>query len=434
MRVAIKKLVHGGQGLGRTDDGQVVFVWNALPGEVVEIDILKKKKTHIEGVAKEILTPAPERIEPEETHYLCSSPWGIMTWECENEWKKNISQETFHKIGNITDIECNIVAEKPLYGYRNKIEYSFYVDDPKDPDPEIYLAFFKRGGRGKIPITKSSLATPAITTTAEYILKWVQENKISIRSLKTLIVRSNQKGETIAALFLKDRLKFDSYPSLEHGMTGFQVYYSTHKSPASVPTELLYSDGDSHLIEEVYEKKLKYGLLSFFQVNIPLFEKTLKQIDVFIGKTQKLTDFYAGAGAIGVALAKEDRVVGLVESNKEAVEYANDAIHINGLEEQVTTVLNPAEEMLDMITPVGSLVVDPPRAGLHEKVVQRILSHGPQKVAYLSCNVSTQARDVGMLKHKYKIVDWTVYNYFPRTPHIESLVLLERSPQVDPSA
>lgn len=431
MQILIEKLVFGGQALGRTPDGQVIFVWNALPGESVQVDVVKKKKTHAEAIATSILTPSEDRVEPREAHYLSSSPWGMMTWECENTWKKIVSVETFNKIGGIEMPEPKIVADEPQYGYRNKIEYSFYVEDPHNPDDTVHLAFFKRGGKGKIPITKSELATSAISKTAEDLLAWVREQHIPIRSLKSLIVRSNKKGETIAALFLKDKLTFDSYPALQGDFVGLQVYYSTHKSPASVPTELLYATGQDYLVEEILGTTLKYGLLSFFQVNIQLFEKTVEQIRDYIGPATSVIDFYAGAGAIGLPLASQQRSVVLVESNDEAVAYAKDSIVENGLEAVATAQLSPAEHIVDTIVPEIPLIVDPPRAGMHADVVNRIASHGPKQLIYLSCNLSTQARDLSLLKEQYKVVDWTLYNYFPRTPHIESLVLLERLPQVD---
>ena len=108
------------------------------------------------------------------------------------------------------------------------------------------------------------LATDSINVTAHKMLQWIREQDIPIRSLKALILRSNRMGETIAALFIKDLLPFETYPELTDECKGFQLYYSTHKSPASVPTELLYTAGQDYLIETLFGKTFKYGLLSFF--------------------------------------------------------------------------------------------------------------------------------------------------------------------------
>lgn len=421
--VKIEKLVFGGQGLARLPNGQVVFVWNALPGEDVEIEILKRKKDHVEAVATKILSPSPHRVEPVDAHFLSTSPWQMIDPKKEDEWKVDMATETYSKIADLI-LHSNrpeIVSDPDQqYGYRNKMEFSFAEKE----DGTISLAFFRRGKKERIPIETASLASKEIMQTATDILTWVNEKKIPMRSLKSLIVRS--AGEkTIAALFIKDRLPFEDYPTTSDALLGFQLYYSTHKSPASVPTELLYSTGQDYLIQDILGTKLKFGLLSFFQINPPLFEHALKDIAAFLDPKLPLIDFYAGVGAIGLPLSQSREQTILVESNEEAVAYAKENISLNNLTGCEAHCV-PAEKMTDLIDANKALILDPPRAGLHHKVITALRMKKPKRIIYLSCNISTQARDMRLLCSEYKLSFIKLYNFFPRTPHIEGLVILDR--------
>lgn len=440
-KLKIEKLIFGGQGLGKLDDGQVVFVWNALPGEVVDVEILKKKKGYLEGVAINIVEVSPERVEPKDKHFLSTSPWQIMSYETENKWKKEVSIETYKKLGGAAfeNIDPEIVYSDEEYGYRNKMEFSFYeVGDylTPDPSPHAYrqagckgegkfkLAFFERGKKNKFPIEKSELADPIINQTAQEILDWVNNQKLTRRNLKTLIVRCDGQGNSMSALFIKDELKFANFPKLNKNNLGFQLYYSTHKSPASVPTKLIYSEGQDFLITDLLGTKLKFGALSFFQVHIPIFTKALEDIIEQVDPNTEVVDFYSGVGSIGLPLAKNQKQVTLVDNNEEAIEYAKENIKLNNLKNCEAHCV-PAEKMTDIITKDKIVILDPPRAGLHEAVTKKLLEVQPRKIIYLSCNLSTQARDVKMLSEKYHIIFCHLYNFFPRTPHVEGLIVLE---------
>src|SRR3989339_505506 len=286
----IEKLVFGGQVLARLDN-QVIFVWNALPGEEVEYKIVKKKKDYAEAVATKIIKASPDRIEAEEQEFLSTSPWQIVSYKTENKWKKEITEETYKKLGGeiFANLDIPLVYDDLDKNYRNKMEFSFTELEDKSKS----LAFFERGGRRTFAVKGSILAEEIINEIAKYILDWVNENEISMRSLKSLIIRSNGQGQAIAALFIKDRLTFEEYPKLKNNLLGFQVYYSTHKSPASVPTALLYTVGQDYLVTELNGVKLKFGLLSFFQIHVPVFQEALADIGNFLAKEKSIVDFYS---------------------------------------------------------------------------------------------------------------------------------------------
>jgi len=423
-RVTIEKMVFGGQGMGRLADGPIAFVWNALPGEEVEIEVIKKKHGYREGIARTILQPSVDRIEPlEPGSYLSTSPWQMMTFEAEQRYKTEMAREAFAKLGHIEFQALPIEGDaSALYGYRNKIEFSFFTETRESP---LQLCFYARGSHQKIAVEGSALAEPIINEVAHRVLDWLIAQKINRLDLKTLIVRSNGQGQAIAALFVKETLDVDVYPELTGQFKGFQIYYSNPKSPASVPTDLLYSQGDDFLLVDIQSVTMRCGLLSFFQVNQPIFAKTLTDIQTFLGPQQHIVDVYSGVGSIGLTLASKAASVTLVESNSEACAYARQNVALNKFT-NVSVVEATAERVVEEIVGDRMIILDPPRAGVHTDVIDRLLEVLPPKIAYLSCNISTQARDIQLLLGSYKIVHAALYNYFPRTPHVESLVFLER--------
>lgn len=418
--VVIEKLVFGGQGLGRLN-GKVAFVWNALPGETVEVEIIQNKKTHIEAVAKKMLVSSSARQSPSEDHFLSCSPWQIISYEEENRWKKDIAIETYTKFGNFTPEEMDIVVPDESLHYRNKIEYSF----AERPDGTIAYAFFERGKHRREPIDGCLLTDRAIANTATTILEWINRHRIPIRSLKSLILRSNRAGETIAGLFIKDKLSFSDLPISPSPCRGFRLFYSTHKSPASVPTAILAEDGQDYLEEIIRGKTLRYGLFSFFQIHLPIFEQALNDISAHIDHKQPFLDYYGGVGTIGIALGNHNTNLTIVDSNTEAIKFATHNVSKNQFT-RAKTLAAPAEKMIDIITSNATLMLDPPRAGLHEYVTKKILETRPRQIVYLSCNIATHARDLARLMDVYQLSFLRTYNFFPRTPHIEGLAILAK--------
>ena len=246
-------------------------------------------------------------------------------------------------------------------------------------------------------------------------------------SFKSLIIRSNGQGDAIATLFAKGEYTFPSFPKRTDGWKGFHIYYSDPRSPAAIPTRLLYTDGDHFLTSDVRGVRLKYGLLSFFQINLPVFERALADMEQFLDPSLPLVDYYSGVGSIGLALRDRCSKCTLVDNNAEAIDFARQNIEINSIT-NCTAHVSSAERMTDLITSDTQVVFDPPRAGLHPDVISKVLSTLPPTILYLSCNVSTQARDIERLHAKYEVRYLKLYNFFPRTPHLESLCVLSKKP------
>ena len=409
--LTIDKLVHGGQGMGVIKDGRKAFIWNALPGEVVRARLTRTRKDFVEGIAEEIISPSSHRIEPKEDIYLATSPWQIMDLEYENIQKALIVSETFSR-EHVELPDFTMLSDNVPFGYRNKIEFSFYGDDTG-----LHYAFFNRGSHQKQIVTESALALPQINTAAKEFLQELNKHTIRAGDLKSVIFRCDQSGDVVASLFVKP----ETFVELKKpkAIKGLKVYHSNPKSPASVLTKLLYQDGTTTLTDELNGTPITYDVCGFFQVNLPVFEMALKEIADATKKETKKVDMYSGVGTIGLAIGNTKT---LVELDKANIDMANH----NAQNQDIDVVHASTENALQYIESDVALIVDPPRSGLHKDVVERILSVKPPLICYLSCNPATQARDVALLKDSYKIASFTGYNFFPKTPHIETLVILER--------
>lgn len=411
--VTIEKLVHGGQGLGTLASGQKAFIWNALPNETVRARVIRRKRSFVEAIAEEIVVASAERITPTEENYLSTSPWQIMNFAAENEYKKAIVAELFAQEKVVLPTLTPVIHDDRQQHYRNKMEYSFWGDDDG-----LHLALHRRGSHGKQIVQGSSLAMLVLDAGANSIA--VQLSSLGMRAgdLKTIIVRSNQRGETVAALYTK--LESFKKLTLPPELKGLRVYHSNPRSPASVATKLLYELGDATLQDELLGKIFTYDVDSFFQVNLPVYEQALQTIKNSL-EAPNLVDMYAGVGSIGLSVATER--VGLIELDAATAAMGRLNATSSGLQAEVVEA--STEKVLEYITGECPVIFDPPRAGLHEKIITRVLEAKPRQIVYLSCNPATHARDLAKLQEAYIVKTLTIYNFFPRTPHIETLALLE---------
>ena len=428
----MEKIVGGGQAIGTLDDGRKAFVWGGLPKELVTIRVTKKKSHFVEGVVTEIIEKSPERITPrDENSYLSTSPWQIMPMSSEQFQKISLIEEAF-SLHNITLPEqIKVFSDGVEFNYRNKVEFSWFGDTTENSTKEtLDLAFFKRGGKGKVIVDGTSLAHPSINKLAIEIRDLLRTKPIVARQLKTLLIRSDQQGNAVWQLYVKDKIEnliSDDEAKLLSAAGG-EIIYSNPKSPASRITERLNKFGDTTLSDTILGVAFNYACEGFFQVNIPVYEKALSDMKAWINCNEKLPilDLYSGVGTIGLTIGGDD--VTLVEINEHAVaEMQRNIAKLN--RPSAKAILAPSEKSLECITGEQIVIVDPPRAGLHADVTNRLLETEPPRIIYLSCNPVTQARDVSLLQEKYKIVHHQGYNFFPRTPHIEHLVVLDKNIQ-----
>ena len=382
MQAKIDRLVPGGQGIATLDDGKKAFIWNALPGEAVEFKVTKNKRSYVEGVATTIITPSPHRITPKDDCYLATSPWQIMNYSYELSQKEQLVKECFTQQHINVTPQATVTDGKDFH-YRNKMEYSLYWDNN---DNCIYPAFHERGTHYKIPIKQSSIERPEIWKEATRIFAKLNAEHAEARTYQSLLIRCDQAGNTSGDLFVNGQ-PHPAMPELHDTLCNQQYSYSPN---------------------------------GFFQINLPVYEMVLQEIAKHI-RTQKVLDLYAGVGSIGLSVARSKDLT-LVEVNGSA--YAEMTKNAAGLP-NAKCILEKSENVTDYISPDCTVILDPPRAGCDSRLIERLNDVKPQSIIYLSCNPITQARDIAALNGNYKIVSLTPYNFFPRTPHIESLAILE---------
>ncbi len=398
-KIKIEKLTPGGQGIGVDSDGKKGFFWNALPDEIVtEYTITKNKSHYFEAIANRVESPSTHRIEPKDSCFLSTSPWQIMDYSYELGQKKKLLIEVFrqNKI-NIDSFVKNITVKTDNndYYYRNKMEYALYWDIESS---KIKLAFHKRGTHRKEPINQSSIERPEIFAKAQQIVNELNNRHEEARKYQSLLLRSNQNGEVSGGL------------------------YENHQP---------HPDFDN-LNDLILGKSYSYSPNGFFQINLPVYEMALEAIRENITLNNVL-DLYSGVGTIGLSVARNKNLI-LVESNKSAFAELEKNCEIANEETSFATpIFAKSEEALDQIAHDQIVILDPPRAGCDKKLIEKLLAQKPEKIIYLSCNPATQARDVKMLlenqerAESYSIKTIIPFNFFPRTPHLENLIVLERT-------
>lgn len=410
--IKVEKLIPGGQALATLENGKKLFLFNALPGELVEEYQITKQKSHYEeGIATKISQPSKYRVAPKDACFLSTSPWQILDFNYENQQKSLLVQEIFREHQIAID-PPELITDSTPYFYRNKMEYALYWDNDTD---KISLAFHSRGSHRKVPITQSSIERPEIFTAAQKIVDELNARHEPARKYQSLLLRCNQKGEVSGGL---------------------------------------YENGKSHpvfknLEDQILGQTYSYSPNGFFQINLPVYELALKEIKKHI-HTDQVLDLYAGVGTIGLSVAR-DKSLTLVEVDKYAFKEMARNCELGFSEgirsydedecaDPVTTgvgdaprrktpiaILAKSEEVLDYIKSDQTVILDPPRSGCDQKLIQKLQEISPTTIIYLSCNPATQARDIKPLLEKYHISTIKTFNFFPRTPHIENLVILEKS-------
>jgi 23S rRNA (uracil1939-C5)-methyltransferase len=424
VEVSLDRIIGGGQAIGTLDDGKKCMVWGGLPGERVVVQVTRKKSSYVEGYVTEVITASAERVKPHDPgSYLSTSPWQIINFEAESHYKSALIEEAFELHDIVLPVPITVWSDGQEYGYRNKVEFSFWFDTDI---MQLKLAFFRRGSHGKVAVDGTSLAADSINQTGVTVLKALRELKIDGRTIKTLLIRTNREEQVAWQLYVKDE-SFDSAPFLERAVTpntiNAEIIFSNPRSPASVITKRLAASSDNRLSDTILDVPFSYATEGFFQINLPVYEQALNDMKEWIPADKPVIDLYSGVGTIGLTIGGEK--VTLIESNEHAVremERNITELKRTGAE----AVLAYSEKALDHINGDATVIVDPPRAGLHEDVVARLLETAPGRIVYLSCNPVTQARDVAKLAEKYGIRHHQGYNFFPRTPHIEHLVILDK--------
>lgn len=415
--VKFEKVVGDGKALGYID-GKAVFAAGPLPGEEARIRIVKDKPRYMEAVVEEIVTKSDHRSQPAEAHYLACSPWQGVDYHYQLELKRHLVTEVFGR----PELELSLVdfvAAKQQIGYRNKLEFTISnnLDTPM-------LAFHERGSyESLIPLPDGcKLGSEAMNQAAKELLLRITDLKLPGYMEALTVRQSSSTGEIIGIISLHQVPKRDWQALSVPGLAGIVVSRMRHRSEH----EIIWHTGAAQLEQTVLGMQLAYPFDAFFQTNVAMFEIALAQILAAIPTSGRVIDLYGGVGTIGLAVARLGPEVLGLELNAAASEWATsnaDRVGVmNYSSQQVQAERMPAGALKGAET----VILDPPRAGLHPRVINELLVAAPQRIIYLSCNPVTQVRDLILLKDNYSCSGVTGFDFYPGTLHTESLAILER--------
>lgn len=422
---------------GSSSDGKAVSVFGALPGERARVRVFKKRRGVLFGEIIEVTEASPHRVKPREAHFTSCAPWQCLAYGEQVRYKRRMLGEAYREAAGETraperfyDAQ-SVTGEALSFGYRTKIEFSFM-----EVEGTLHLAFFRRGTpHQKIPLPDGcALASTSMNTAALAIRDALRTHGVRATQLKTLVVRESKSRNTrVAALYIcASSSPLGARGGLEEscahtGLTGLKLIYSDPQSPAIVATDVLDKWGSEVLEEHVADKTFRYAFDGFFQNNIPLFELALKEIHNATLPAAKLVDLYCGAGVIGISLADRTREVVGIEESENAARLANENAVANGVRNFHAFACADRNLPDDALAGADVVVLDPPRSGLHKNVIALLLQDRPDRVIYLSCNPHTQAQDYAKIRSAYIIKTLVGFDFYPNTPHVESLLVLERT-------
>lgn len=453
--VQVTGYAAGGKALARVD-GKVIFITGAVPGDVVNIQLTKNKKDWGEGFVQETVKYSQDRVEPFCAHFgICGGcKWQMLPYEKQLEYKQQEVQETLMRIGKTFIPEvAPIIGCNDTIHYRNKLEFTFserrYLTREQLNNPEITTDGNALGYHApKIFDKVIDIHTCWLMDTVnDRIRNTVRDYALAhhltfynIREhtgwLRNLIIRYCTTGEVMVNLCINfqddGKLKglFDHLLHEVPEITTLLYTVNPKWNDTIYDLQPQVYHGRGYVIEKLGDFSFIISPKSFFQTNTLQAEVLYKVVKQFAGLTGKETvyDLYCGTGSIGIYLSKEaGRIIG-VEVVEDAIEDAKKNAALNNIESAhffCGDVIKICDDTFFKENGRPDVIItDPPRAGMHEKLVQKLLEIAAPKIVYVSCNVATQARDISLLMEKYEVLKVQPVDMFPHTHHIESVALL----------
>lgn len=455
--VTVTDVAAEGKAILKLDD-IVVFTQYAVPGDVVDIQITKKKKNYMEGRVINYVKYSDIRCQAKCEHFgTCGGcKWQILPYEEQLKYKHKQVIDNLTRIGHIELPEANyILGSKLIYEYRNKLEYTFsnrkwlsFEEMEKEHTPKDMngVGFHIPGMFDKVlDINKCWLQKDISNKIRNSIKNYALQNGLSFFDLRnqegflrTLMIRTTSTNELMVVIVffyddVKERTKLldyisDTFPEI----TSLQYVINNKCNDTITDQEIIVYKGEDSVYEEMEGLKFKIGPKSFYQTNSLQAYELYKVARNFAGLTgdELVYDLYTGTGTIAnFVSSKAKKVIG-IEYVSEAIEDAKTNSRINN----ITNTDFYAGDMKDILTDKfisdhgrpDVIITDPPRAGMHEDVIKVILNASPDRIVYISCNPATQARDLQLLDAKYKVKAIQPVDMFPHTHHVENVVLLEK--------
>lgn len=455
----IKLVSAGAKGVavGKTEDGKTVLVTGAVPGDIINARVRKAKSKYFEADVLDLLEPSPYRVAPKCIHFgVCGGcKWQNLAYEKQLDFKQDEVLNNIRRIGGVDGFETlPILGAENQYFYRNKMEFSFSdarwltqdeIDSGEEMKNKNALGFHIPGMWSKILDLKVCWLQEDPSNSIRLAVKnYAVENGLKFFDVKnqegflrTLMLRQNSKGEWMVLFQLFREEKENREKMLDFLLQNFPQIKTLLYAINSKHNDSIYDldiqtyFGEGYLMEEMDGLKFKIGPKSFFQTNytqaLNLYRKTLEFAD--LNGTEVVYDLYTGTGTIAQYVAKNAKQVIGIESVPEAIAAAKEHAALNGLDNCTFYCGDMKEvftdEFLQNHPKADVLITDPPRDGMHHKVVEQILKLRPEKVVYVSCNSATQARDIALMKDIYEVVKILPVDMFPQTHHVENIALLK---------
>jgi 23S rRNA (uracil1939-C5)-methyltransferase len=443
LELQVDSLAYGGNGVARLN-GFVVFVRRGLPGDTVRARVTKVKRGFAEALATEVVAPSAQRVDAPCAHYpACGGcRFQDLAYDAQAAAKEAQVRDALVRIGGIPEppLEPMVPAEEPFF-YRNKLEYSF-TQTPSGPA----LGFHKAGRWDEVlEVERCWLTTDLGNAIRNTVRGWAQEENLVAYDqaeqtgyLRHLVVREGRNtGQVLVMLVTAPGEKFETgylvevlrrFPEVR------SIHWAINEQPSEVtnlPSRLLW--GEEAIEEEILGLRFRLRPNAFLQTNTGMAERLYRLAIEYaaLNGSETVYDLYCGTGTIGLALAGDALSVWGVEISEEAVACALENADLNAIGNAAFFAGNVGqslEELAERAGPPDVVVVDPPRAGLAGKALKRTGALGASRIVYVSCNPTTLASDVKVLRgeYGYELVRARPVDMFPHTPHVETVALLER--------
>ncbi|WP_430972267.1 23S rRNA (uracil(1939)-C(5))-methyltransferase RlmD [Sunxiuqinia rutila] len=455
-QVTITDIGAEGKAIARVNE-KVVFTTHVIPGDVVDLQVTKKRKSYEEARVMHVHEKSADRVEAFCAYFgICGGcKWQFLPYEKQLFYKQKQVVDQLQRLARVElpEIMPIMGSSKDTF-YRNKLEFSFSnkrwmtkdeMDAEEEPEAMNALGFHIPRMFDKIvDVEKCWLQPDPSNQIRNFVRAYALEHGLAffdIRNqegfLRNMIVRTASTGETmlILAFYQEDVEKreglLNAIASEFPDLTSLMYVINTKGNDTITDQEIITYRGRDHIFEEMEGLRFKIGPKSFYQTNSEQAYELYKVARGFANLTgdEVVYDLYTGTGTIANFVASKAKKVVGVEYVPEAIEDAKINSEINGIDNtsfyagDMKAVLNEA-----FIAENGQpevIITDPPRAGMHEDVVKTILTVAPQKIVYVSCNPASQARDLALLDEKYQVVKIQPVDMFPHTHHVENVVLLE---------
>ena len=447
-----------GKAIAFAPDGKVVFIGNAVPGDVCTIQTTKKRKSYYEGKAISFTSLSEKRTEPKCEYFgTCGGcKWQYMGYEHQLFYKQKEVENNLKRLGKIELPEISpIIGSKEQYYYRNKMEFSFsdskWLTLEQIKSDEIIenrnaLGFHIPGMWDKIlDIDSCHLQRDPSNAIRNFIKNKAEELQLSFYNarkqegfLRTLMLRTTSTGDVMVLIqfFYNDKenreLLLNAIATEFPDITSLLYVVNSKGNDTIYDQDVICFCGEDHIFEEMEGLRFKINAKSFYQTNSEQAYELYKVTRDFAGLTgnELVFDLYTGTGTIAQFVAKKAKKVIGIEAVPDAIEAAKENAILNGIDNtefyvgDMKKVFNEAFINQHGIPDV--IITDPPRDGMHKDVVAQLLKISANKIVYVSCNSATQARDLALLDDDYKVSKTQAVDMFPQTHHVENVVLLEK--------